>query len=147
MALHVGRSPLCHGTPRLVVVLLQPVIALKGRAQLGERAIRLERLVHRVPFRVDLVDRDVKMKVVGVVMHRADTLMLAVAETGTNTFLDGFQSLGGRTLAGTEADKQVKRLVAGSTGVLPLGGKHFADDRLHSGSLAVRRGDLSKPFR
>ena len=49
-------------------------------------------------------DCDVDVQVVGVVVHGADALMLAVAQPGTNPLFDGLEGVGAGLLAGPEAD-------------------------------------------
>ena len=147
MALHVGRTPFGHRPSREVVVWLQAVLTLERRAQRGQRAVRLERLVHRVPFRMDLVDGDVQVQVVGVAMHRAHALVVAVTQARAQARLDRGQRLSAGCFPSSKAHQQVKRLVPAGPGVLPLRGQHFADHRLQARRRAVRRGDLAEPVR
>jgi hypothetical protein len=94
MPLHVGRPVFGTALAWFVVVPLQPVIAFQGRAKLGQRTMRVVRFVHRVPGRVNLVDGDVDVQVVGVVMNGTDALMLAITQPGADTLFNRLEGVG-----------------------------------------------------
>jgi hypothetical protein len=129
--LHVGRPALGPALAWFVVVALQAVVALQGRAEFGQRPVRVVRLVHRVPRRVNLVDGDVDVQVVGVVVNGTDTLMLAEAKPRADAFLNRPQGIGAGLFAGPEADDQVIGLVALGSRVRVLGRQNLRDGVLH----------------
>ena len=131
---------------RLVVVALQAVVALQGRAKLGQRPVRVVRLVHRVPGRVNLVDGDVDVQVVGVVVHGTDSLMLAITQPRANTLFNRLEGVGVGLLASAKAHQQVKGLVASGARVHVLRRQHFVRSGLHGAGLAVRDCDQAQPF-
>ena len=74
-----------------MVISLQVVVAFQDFAQLGQRPMRVIGFVDGVAGRVNLVDGDVDVRVVGVVMNRTDPLVLAVTQPGADAFLDGLE--------------------------------------------------------
>ena len=145
MPLHVGGPALRAALARLVVVALQAVVALQGRAEFRQRPVRVVRLVHRVPRRVNLVDGDVDVQVVGVVVDGTDSLMLAITQPDADAFLNRAQGVGAGLLAGPEADDQVVGLVALRAGVRVLGRQHLRDGVLDGTGFAVRRLHVAQP--
>ena len=145
MPLHVCRPTLGTASARFVVVWLQSVVVLQGRAKLGQRPMRVVRLVHREPRRVNLVDGDVDVQIFGVVVNGTDALMLAVAQSRADAFLDRAQGVGAGLLAGPEADYQVIGLVTLRAGVCVLCRQHLRDGVTHGTGLAVRDVHLAQP--
>ncbi len=72
----------------LVIVPGKPELVLKESAQFGPGFIIVARIVERQSPRVNLIDRNVNMHVVGIVMNDAHSLMFSVAERVAKTFLD-----------------------------------------------------------
>jgi hypothetical protein len=111
----LGPALLC-----LVVVALQPVLAFQLLAELAQRLVVAVRVVDRVAGRVNLVDGDVQVQVVGVVVHGTDALMLAVAQSLADSRSIACRWFR-RLLAGAKADDQVIGLVGLGAPVLRLG--------------------------
>jgi hypothetical protein len=130
----------------LVVVALQPVLAFQLLAELAQRLVVAVRVVDRVAGRVDLVDGDVQVQVVGVVVHGTDALMLAVAQSLADSPLDRLQRRRVGLLAGTKADDQVIGLVGLGAPVLRLGVEHFEDRRIGPVGVAVGDRDARHPL-
>src|SRR3546814_4332145 len=65
----------------------------------------------RVADRMNLVDRQMNMRVVGVVMNGADPLMLGKAQPRANRLLNIAQGFRARTLAGRKRNYEVICLV------------------------------------
>ena len=63
-----------------MIILGKPKLMLKDRAQFGSRFIIPNRIVEHQGRRVNLVDRNMDMHVVGVVMDDAYPLVFSVAE-------------------------------------------------------------------
>lgn len=98
-----------------------------------------------MPRRVNLVDGDVDMQVIGVVVDGTDALMLAIAQPDANAFLNRAQRVGAGLLAGPEADDQVIGLVALGPRVRVLGRQNLGDGVLHGHGIAVRDLHLAQP--
>ena len=96
-------------------------------------------------FRVNLVDRDVDMQVIGIAMDHADALMAAVPELGAKTFLDCFKALRVRMFVGAEGNEQVIGPVRLCAGIEPLGGSDFAQHQGKLGRNTIRDGYLPHP--
>ena len=146
MSFHVGRPAFGDAARRGVVVFFQPVVAFQDFAQLAQRPIGLEGFVHRVARRVNLVDGDVDVQVVGVVVHGTDSLMLAITQPRANTLFNRFEGVGVGLLASAKAHQQVKGLVASGARVHVLRRQHFVRSGLHGAGLAVRDCDQAQPF-
>jgi hypothetical protein len=104
------------------------------------------RVVDRVAGRVNLVDGDVQVQVVGVVVHGTDPLMLAVAQPLADSPLDRLQGRRVGLLAGAKADDQVIGLVGLGAPVLRLGIEHFEDRRIGPVGVAVGDRDARHPL-
>jgi len=120
MTFHVGSSILGASLLRLVVVTFQAVVKFQPLAKLTQGFVVVVGRVYRVTGGVNLVDGDMNVQVVGVVVHRTDSLMLTVPEALTDARLDGFQC-GFAWFFGPETDDQVIGLVGFGTSVLDLG--------------------------
>ncbi len=66
--LHVVRAVLGNALPRFVIVTLKPVVPFERRAEVSEGAVGPIRLMDGVSGRVNLVDGDMDVQVVGVVI-------------------------------------------------------------------------------
>ena len=71
-----------------MIILGKPKLVLKDRAQFRPLFVISNRIVERQPLRVNFIDRNVDMHVVGVMMDRAYPLMSSVAQFLAKTFLD-----------------------------------------------------------
>ena len=146
MPLHVRGPVLAPVLVRLVVDLLQAVFDLKLVAKLAQDVVGVERLVDGVAGRVNLVDRDVDVQVVGVVVDGADALVFAETDDGADALFDGLQGRGVGFLAGREGNDQVIGLVRRRPGVLDLRVQYFEHGDFRLLGLAVGGGDRPDPF-
>jgi hypothetical protein len=137
----LGPALLC-----LVVVALQPVLAFQLLAELAQRLVVAVRVVDRVAGRVNLVDGDVQVEVVGVVVHGTDALMLGVAQSLADSPLDRLQRRLVWLLAGTKTDDQVIGLVGLGSPVLRLSIERFEDRRIGPVGVAVGDRDARHPL-
>src|SRR6516162_1606394 len=96
-------------------------------------------------FRVNLVDRDVDMQVIGIAMDHADALMSAEPELGAKTLLDCFKGLCVRMFAGAEGNEQVIGPVRLCPGIEPLGGSNFAQRQRKLGRNTIGDSYLPHP--
>lgn len=117
MVLHVRGAVLCAHLSRHVVVLLQLVVILQFIAQRGQGTVGKEWFVDRVAGRVDLVDGNVHMQVVGVVVYYADPLVSDEAQPVADAVLDRGERIQAQRLAIAKADDQVVSLVRQRPGV------------------------------
>ena len=89
----LGRDIVPTDLTPLVIILGQPQLVLKDRAQFRSLFIIPNRIVERQSYRVNLVNRDMDVHVVRIVVDDAHPLMFGVAELLAKTLLDHPQRL------------------------------------------------------
>jgi hypothetical protein len=95
----------------LVIILGQPELVLKDRAQFRLLFIIPDRIVERQSGWVNLIDRNMDVDVVGVVMNDAYPLMFSKSQLLAKTLLDHAQRVSIRIFAGSEGNEQMIGLI------------------------------------
>ena len=109
-------------------------------AQFSKGPIGLVRLMEGVAGRMDFIDRQMQMHIVGVMVQDAHPLMCAESQSVTDARFDRAQRLGRGQLTRPETDDQMVRLIRLGPGVERLGIQHFKRRGVVPVALAVRFG-------
>ncbi len=98
---------------------------LQTVAQFSEGPIGFVRLMQGVPRRMDFIDRQMQMHIVGVMVQHAYPLMFSESQSVTDSGFDCSQGLSRGQLTGPETDDEMIGLIRLSSGVERLGIQHF----------------------
>ena len=140
-ALHIG----CAGFHGLgvgfMIVGLQAVYALKEFAGLGQFPLVVIGFMHGQLAGMDLVDGDMQMRIIGIVVHDGNPLMLFEAKLLADIVLNFFER--GAVRVFLKGQNQMVGFVALGTGVLLLHGQHLQGRPLRRFRIAVGNADLA----
>ena len=108
-----------------MIVLLEMKDFLQTVAQFAKGPIGFVRLMQGVPRRMDFIDGQMQMHVVGVMVQDAHPLMLAEPQSLTDSGFDRTQSLRRGPLPRPETHDEMIGLIRLRPGVERLGIQHF----------------------
>ena len=146
MPLHI-RGPACRAAlPCAVIVRRQAILAFQFGTELPQFWVVIVGVVNGVAGRVDLVDRHVQVKTVGVMVERTDALMRTQSQSLAQARFNGPARGLIDLFAGAKADDQMIGLVGLGAGVAGLGGQYFTRRGLGRGTDAVRHGGPAEPL-